>query len=353
MKDANGKWMGFTTNSLASGLDNSRGERGNNFAKDSYNSAWVDVIAQQIAMFKSSAKFNQRFADDKSVSASDRKTYAAKSQAMTEKASALEAHLNKYHWNSDLGFYFDLIPDGKGGYKQDTKYYTVAGFWPLYSQSVSPEQMKKLISKQMTPEHFGGAFPLPANSRHTLVGTDPGEDGYWDIRGHWPSMAAVVMEGFSRSGQSKLASELALRFSRGMEEANPNTVAEFYGEYNDAQGNMHARVGVHGHHQTRLAFAGWGRLVIYYTSRYVMGLQPQADGTLRLVAQNLPSVGTSMGVDEYQFHGEKMSIHVRADSVGHYSIMTSSKTPVVVEVEIGGQKVKVKSSPEWSKIPLA
>ena len=327
-----GTWMGFTWNALGSGLDNSRGGRGNFYRQEDYQSAWVDSLAQQISMTKTLAVWYTRFANDPSF---QKDGYSLKARQAEARAKMLEEHLNKYYWNEEEAFYFDLIPDGKGGLKQDTRYFSIAGFWPLYSASLSPEQTAKFVAKHFTPERFGGDFPLPVNSRHVIDKSDPDEDGYWDKQTHWPPMGTVAIEGLARLGQQKLATDLTLRYLAGMQQANATTVAEFYGEVVGADGKIRARIGQHKPHKTRLDFAGWGKVPpLYLLLKHVYGIDPQADGTLRWSILIPLEIGESLVVRNIELHGKKMTLSLKRESDTAYVVSSSDSAPLKVELRL-------------------
>lgn len=305
----NKEWMGFTTNALGSGLDNSRGMRGNFHKEEDYQAAWVDVLAQLISMQKNLKMWNERFL----VAAKDpseMRQIKTKIKISEKKIKDLEAHLNKYHWNEKEAFYFDLISDGHGLHKQDTAHFSIAGFFPLYSGSVPVKHLKKLVDRQFKDDAFGGDFPFPVNARHSLDRSDPEEDGYWDKWSHWPSMTAIAVEGLSRMGEKELAASLTLKFLRGMEEANSNTVAEFYGETIGSDGKITARIGQHGPHQTRLDFAGWGKVPpIYMLIKHVLGFTP-GEWTIQL---KLPQ-NEEIEIQNIELNGKKKNLKIKGEA---------------------------------------
>jgi hypothetical protein len=323
-----GQFVGFTANALGSGLDNSRGSRGNNHSPDSYKSAWVDPLAQQISMYKSIERWQTVF-----LKQNDPQTQQKLTSLHTHIAE-LENLLNTKYWNQELGFYFDLIPDDGKGLKQDTQYHSVAGFWPLFSGSASPAQVSRMIQLQLTPEHFGGPFPFPANSLHSLR-LDPKEDGYWDRDARWPSMAAISIEGLRTSGRLDVAYEMSVRFLKSMTESNPNTVAEFYGLANKLDPSQSlGRVGAHGGHETRLDFAGWGKVPpVYLMLEHIIGLEPQLNGKLVWNLLIPMEIGESLEVNNYMYHGsliKKLSLQKVAPD--QFTITVSSEKPVSIEL---------------------
>ncbi|HXH31525.1 MAG TPA: trehalase family glycosidase [Bacteriovoracaceae bacterium] len=315
---SDGRWLGFVISALGSGLDDSRGRRGDYYTPEAYHSAWVDLLAQHISMQKHLVTWYGRFLEEGTASTALKKEWTARKQAAWREVAEKEKLLNELYWNEKEAFYFDLIPDGNGGHKQDTAYFTIGGFWPLYSGSSTPEQVKKMIKTQFTPEHFGGRFPFPANSRHAIPREDLENDGYWAKWSHWPSMAAVIMEGLHQYGEHKLASELTFQFLRGMEEASTTTIAEFYGEYFDGD-VLRSRIGRHGSHITRLDFAGWSKVPpLYMLLKYGLGFKPQVDGTVLWNPEFELAPGEKLEVSNLMIHGKRINLGLLKNGEGVY-----------------------------------
>lgn len=303
VRDDKGQLLGFTTNALASGLDTSRGERGNYHPPEAYRSGWVDTLAQQISM----QKFLLRWYQNPAVTGTDRAgANDAKIRQAREKIAAYEKLLNEKYWNEDLAFYFDIIPDGKGGWKQDTAYHSIAGFWALFAGAASPHQVERMASVQLRPDHFGGQFPFPANSLDSVKLIE-GEDGYWEADARWPSMAAIAMEGLRLSGRPDLAYQTAVGFLRGMQEASMTTVYEYYGLTEKMNGTAasRGRVGHLKDHVTRSDFTGWGKVPpVFLMVQDIVGLEPRAEGALRWNVFAPLEIGESISVENYMFHGQ-------------------------------------------------
>ncbi|MEM1009395.1 MAG: trehalase family glycosidase, partial [Myxococcota bacterium] len=278
VRNAKGELIGFSTNALGSGLDNSRGSRGNRHEQGSERATWVDMLALQISMYKSLSRWTHRMLVLKVEGAdvpSGKNKWRLKCAAYRKKVSTLERLLRTKYWNEKHAFFFDLVPTTPhGSWKQDVRFHSIAGFWPLFSGSLSEAQLKMMVRRQFQPRSFGGRFPFPANARHALVSGDAKDDGYWDKWAHWPSMATIVLHGL-RKKRPGLAHKLSKRFLSAMSEVSTQTVAEFYGEYKDKEGKIRPRIGQHGAHKTRLDFAGWGKVPPVLNMLHdVVGVQP-------------------------------------------------------------------------------
>lgn len=326
--DDNHEFIGFTANALGSGLDNSRGSRGNDHSPESYKSGWVDPLAQQISMYKSMARWKRALGEDKTARG------AQDLNVIDGKIASLEHLLNTKYWNQEQGFYFDLIPDGRGGVKQDTNYYSIAGFWPLFSMSASPEQLQRIIETQLTPDHFGAKFPFPANSLHSLK-LKAEEDGYWNRDARWPSMATVAIEGLRLSGRPDLAFTMATQFLRGMTEANSETVAEMYGAGNKLNVlESKGRVGQHEGHTTRLDFAGWGKVPpVYLMLENIIGLEPQVDGKLVWNVYAPMQIGDTLEVNNYIYRDQLIKKLVLKKVAEDHFVVTSDVALPTLQVQ--------------------
>ncbi len=283
--DSHHNLVGFVTDALGSGGDNSRGERGNFAANPSLNSGWADLLAQQIDLHKHLVG-NYRLFESKEKekgNVAEASKFRLLAQAEEKKALSLDHLLNARYWNPETKFYYDVVPENDNKWKQDKKYQSVFGFWPLLSKSANAEQVRSMAATNLKPEKFGGDFPLPANSRDSTPYTDKGEDGYWNKWAHWPSVASAVMDGFKDSGRPDTAYQLATGFLKGVSEASKDTVYEFYGE-DRAQSPtgkliITGRSGQHRGHTTRGDFAGWGKVPpVYNMLTHVIGFEPQKDG---------------------------------------------------------------------------
>lgn len=283
VRDQNGKLIGFNGSALGSGADNSRGRVGNAAEANAFQTAFIDFISQQAAMYNDIARWSRVLATRErgaSLAFSERASRAS------SKAAELKKLINEKYWNEDRGYYFDLVPDGFGGWSQNRRFTPIAGFWALYAGAASPAQVQRLIETQLRPEAFGGEFPLPANSRFFVVEGRPtdsmyiprdgfeNEDGYWDKWAHWPPMMAVAIEGFRRSGRPDVAYDLAQKVLKKIAEWSTRTVEESYGEHR-VNGELMARALQHASHPHRPDFAGWGLVPpVYVTYNHFLGFRP-------------------------------------------------------------------------------
>ena len=352
VKDSKGELIGYVTNALGSGGDTSRGERGNDHSPSSLRSGWIDLLAQQIDLHKSLVKFYRLFAHDEKHLGHSTQASAFEARAATQekRAHALDQLLNTRYWDASNGFYFDVIPDNKGGFQRDLRYESIFGFWPLLSHSANKAQIAAMATAVEAPLKFGGRFPLPANARDHIPGDDAGEDGYWEKWAHWPSAASAVIEGFRENGRPDLAYQLSLGFLRGMQDASKKTVYEFYGESSDPKDPAHfiGRAGHHGTHQTRADFAGWGKVPpIYSMLTSVIGIEPEIDGHLRWNLLMPLKAGDTVRIENLVYKGELIR-DMRLTKVNENEFQISINSPQKVDIEL----VLYKGSFAQIKTPL-
>ena len=369
VKDAQGQIIGFNGSALGSGADNSRGRLGNNYEEKAYKTGFVDTISQQLAMYNDLRRWNNILARAETDGAEKAKLFN-EANVVKAKADQLRNVLNTRYWNQDKGFYFDLIPDGNGGWIQNLDFMPIGGFWALWGGAPNRAQVQRIIDMQLTPEAFGGDFPLPANARHMIREghpTDPlyiprpnyrDEDGYWDKWAHWPSMMMVAIEGFRRVGRPDIAYDLSAKVLKYMAQSSVDTVEESYGEVEvtmpDGTISLKARPLQHSSHQHRSDFAGWGKgPPIYNLINHFLGMRPTYTGVMEW---NLPvtlNIGDSIGVKNLIYLGgtvRELSVKKIADQT--YEVTASSEGAFTLVFK-GAQPVLINGGGEAQTVQIA
>ncbi len=325
VRDSKGHLIGFTTSSLGSGGDDSRGERGNEQSLESLEAGWVDLLAQQLDLHRSLVVIYSIL--DKSVG---QKEFRDRITQQKKKIRSLSQLLQQRYWDPQRTFYFDLVKRN-GSFVRDTTYESIFAFWPLLSGSVDRTKTNLLAKNYLIPTKFGGSFPLPANARDKIVSLDDNEDGYWNKWSHWPSTAAMVITGFAESGRPDVAYRLAFDFVRGMEEASTETVFEFYGEQ---PGDFKARPGRHFPHKTRADFAGWGKVPpIFNMLRHVVGIEPLANGRLAWNLLAPLEKDESLSVQNLNYRGAVIA-NLQITKISEAKYQVSAQSPIAIDIEI-------------------
>ncbi len=353
VRDARGKLVGFVTDGLGSGGDNARGERGNTSAPDSLRAGWIDLLAQMADMQKHLARH-------RNLLAAHAKKRGAKAEAEREirlakaaekKAESFDRLINSRYWNAKRGFYFDLVSDKEGSWKQDLQYETIFAFWPLVSRSADAKRVDGLISRHLRPEKFGGEFPLPSNARDLIPYEDRDEDGYWNKWSHWPSVGSITMDGFKASGRPDISYGLATGYLRGMHQASRETVYEFYGEARSTgpadEMKIAARPGQHRGHKTRADFAGWGKVPpVYDLIEHVIGIEPHESGHIRWNLLMPLKDGEEVAISNLALHGQVIrELKLKRVSASQVQVAVRSERPVKIEIANYRSEGKLLSKP--------
>lgn len=342
----NGEIVGFNGSALGTGADNSRGRIGNRNEPEAYQAGLVDFMAQQIQMYKDLARWSRVIAAAEGNSPS----LEGKGAAASAKARALTVTMNKLYWNEERCFYYDIIPDGPGQWKQNLDFTVVGGFWSLWAGVASREQLNCMIEKQMVPEAFGGDFPFPANARNSigkykdpLYVPRPGdeEDGYWDKWAHWPPMVMMAIEGFRRMGRADLAYEYALSFLKKTAEWSVETVEESLGETTIRMPDgriigFKARAIQHAEHMHRPDFAGWGKgPPVYLLLNHILGINPTYSSKLQWNLMVPLERGEFIEVKNLQYMGQTVrTLKVRRNSSGAHEVTVDADGPIKIELNI-------------------
>lgn len=268
--DKDGKLAGYWITDLGSGMDNIGRAPGENFSRVGY----LDELARRIELEKSSARLEARLGNF---------TAMRKHEA---RAKELDHLLNSRYWSKEKGFYYDLVPGPNGALVRQEDMPTVAGFWPLFSRSASPEQMKQISDKWYTAQTFGGNFPvrsLPPLMQKLRPGSYYPAGGYWR-GGNWAPTDIIKALGEERSGRADLAAHTINKkmaadsyiAAQEVKKGKKKTVYETLGT--DEKGNPIPGVQIEadGHvHQTRWDFVGWGGTPHTHGKlRHVLGIRP-------------------------------------------------------------------------------
>ncbi len=359
IKDDKGEIIGFNGSALGSGLDNSRGNVGNANEQAGHERGFVDYISQHISMYKESAKWNKEFAE-KTSDANEKRAYAAKSKELHEKAKRFARILNENYWDASRNFYFDIIPDGKGGYKRDTRWTAVSGFWPLYAAAVPKARVEAMVKAHMNPESFGGNVAFPSNSRQVDYWKQVAEEGihleytprkdgngkivdhgYHDHQAIWNPNVINFAKGLERSGRPDLAYQVMRDFLAAQAEYSTKTVEEAYGVEKIVDENGQTRFKLvplaHGSHPHREDFAGWGASPATGVQlELVLGLKATAKDGLELNMRTPLEIGNqadALGTENIQTAGGTLR-HLSVRRIGPTTFEITSKSDKPVDFRL-------------------
>lgn len=201
--------LGFRWGNVQSGMDNTPRGRG---AKGEL--LWMDAMAQQTL----SALYIERLAKElqlKDVAREYRQRYEKGKQT-----------LNRYYWDAEDGFYYDLS-------ETDTtfvKVRTPAVYWTMLAEVPDRKQAARLAEYAANPKEFGGEFPWPSVSRSDEEYNHELGD-YWK-GAVWLPTAYMSTKALEVYGYLDLAYENSYRLLTQMSETyrnyEPHTVWECY-----------------------------------------------------------------------------------------------------------------------------
>lgn len=194
--------------------------------------------------------------------------------------------INSRMWDEEVGFYFDLKPDGS---RAPVK--TIAAYWAL-AAGVASEQQAKRLAEWLNDKHtFNRAHRVPVCAADE-EGYDP-RGGYW--RGSvWAPTNTMVLYGLEKYGYNTLAREIALNHVDALAEVweQTGTIWENYPADSISSADSDRR-----------DFVGWSGLgPVRYLLRYGVGLVPDAPkNTLRWYLDSNTVEKGAVGCERFAF----------------------------------------------------
>ncbi len=213
---------------------------------------WVEMSAQMVIMYNNLAIICDEL---------DKKE---KANFYRNEAKNIGERINKWCWNEEDGFYYDVLANGEQFKKK-----TIGGFWPLLAGIASEAQAQKLVAHLKNKNEFWRKNVFPTLSADEEEYHEYGD--YWH-GGVW-APTNVVIKGLERYGYEDFAAEATEKYLVGMYEVfkQTKTVYENYAPEHFAPGNP-----------AKADFVGWtGCGPIQLLFENVMGLRPSgAENTL-------------------------------------------------------------------------
>ncbi len=252
------KELGYHWEGGSSGMDNT--PRGRTQVRDGKerpnnpNMLWLDAICQQALSAKAIAKLFSLFDDSENAA------------VWEEKFNVKKDIVNKYYWDEQDKFYYDIDVNTNEHYRV----MTVASFWAMTAGIASKEQADALVKQALNPETLGGDVPLITLARND---GDYYPDGrYW--RGSlWLPTAYAALKGMSNYGYHAETHDAAHKILRHMlatyENYEPHTIWECYSPEEHKPGKQTQEWEI-----CRPDFCGWsalGPISIYI--EYVLGFR--------------------------------------------------------------------------------
>jgi glycogen debranching enzyme len=240
----------YWNTSLGSGLDNTP-------KPTAKGAGWVDMSCQMVMQYHDIARICRELGQPE------------KAVVAEAEASAIAKRINRWCWDEEDGFYYDVLADGTKFRKQ-----TACGFWPLIAGITTPAQTARLVAHLKDPAKFWRPFVFP-----TLAADAPeykADGGYW-LGGVWAPTNYAIIKGLERTGQEPFAAEASERYLAAMAEVfkTTGTVWENYSPEHMTPGNPSKR-----------DFVGWSACgPIALLIENVLGFRP--DGVSNTLHWNL------------------------------------------------------------------
>ncbi len=171
---------------LGSGMDNT----------PRHGNGWVDMSCQMVIQYNNLATI------------CDELELPAKAAAYRAEAKSIGERINRWCWNEEDGFYYDVDNDGS-----QFRVKTAGGFWPMVAGVAGPAQVARLVAHLRNEREFWRPFVFP-----TLAADDPhyqNDGSYW-LGGVWAPTNFVIIKGLERCGQEEFATEATDRYLTAM-----------------------------------------------------------------------------------------------------------------------------------------
>jgi glycogen debranching enzyme len=139
----------------------------------------------------------------------------AKAATYRKEAQSIGERINKWCWNEQDGFYYDVQNDGT-----QYKVKTSGGFWPMVAGISSKEQSDKLVAHLKNDKEFWRPFVFP-----TLAADEKQYDpngGYWH-GAIWAPTNFIIIKGLEACGYEDFATEATDKYLTAMATVFKNT----------------------------------------------------------------------------------------------------------------------------------
>lgn len=202
--------------------------------------------------------------------------------------------IDKFLWNEQAGFYFDILPEGRM-----LNVWTPAGFTPLLAKIPDAERYNRMREHLLDPNKFWTKYPLPTLS---MDDEDFNVNSWWEGC-TWPVINWLVNDGLfdydPETGLKLLMKTIDMMTCKGYP-----TCSEYYNPLNGEPGGA--------------ADQGWGAMPVDLILHRIFGLYHSPD---RLVlnpylpdewneasVRNIPAAGTSIDLRYEKRDGELKAI---------------------------------------------
>lgn len=125
-----------------------------------------------------------------------------KQSKFQQQAEARKKEIQSLMWNRKSSFYFDY----NYRTKKQNKFFSVAGFYPLWAQLASNEDAKKIVEKILPKFEYDGGI---VNSRNKSLSDDIKQHDYPN---GWPGQQWIVIKGLLNYGYRNEAERIAKKW---------------------------------------------------------------------------------------------------------------------------------------------
>jgi len=231
---------------LGSGMDNSP-------RPTNKGAGWVEMSCQMVIMYNHLAIMAHELGQKE------------KAEKFRREAKAIGERINKWCWDKEDNFYYDVDGEGKHFRKM-----TMGGFWPLLAGIAPRERAEKLVGHLKDPKKFWRkmVFPTLAADEKEYV-----PEGFYWRGGVWAPTNVMVIKGLQKYGYEDFAAEATEKYLAGMYHVFENnkhvkhTVWEVY-----APDFLSPAKGGRGSKPHFVGWSGCGPIQLLFEN--VMGLRP-------------------------------------------------------------------------------
>ena len=214
----NGRWSKnsihklFWNTPLGSGMDNTPRPAEKGFG-------WVEMSSQMVIMYNNLAEMSHYLKEFE------------KEKYFQSRSKEIGESINKWCWNEEMGFYFDVKANGDQFIKK-----TSGGFWPLLAGICNEKQKAKMVEHLKNPEEFWRPIVFPTLAADEEEYHETGN--YW-CGGVWAPTNVMIIKGLEKSGFQKFAKIASEKYLHGMYKVfeKTGTLWENYAPEKYEQGN--------------------------------------------------------------------------------------------------------------------
>jgi hypothetical protein len=158
---------------------------------------WVDMSCQMVMQYRELALMCRELGQPEK---------AARFEA---EAKSIGERINRWCWNEEDGFYYDVLADGSQFKKK-----TACGFWPMVAGIASQAQVRRLVAHLKDEKEFWRPFVFPTLAANEKEYNNP-TGGYW--RGAvWAPTNYAIIKGLEACGEEPFAAVATEKYLAGM-----------------------------------------------------------------------------------------------------------------------------------------